>query len=91
MLIYKGGHKVGKGTYWDVRKTHRIDVAQECVLSGGEASTYLRMSSGVMLLSGPIIGFVYVIYLPFIEKKERQEVASPAYDLGREDFPCCSE
>jgi hypothetical protein len=44
-----------------------------------------------MLLSGPIIGFVYVIYLPFIEKKERQEVASPAYDLGREDFPCCSE
>ena len=66
MLTYKGGHKVGKGTYWDVRNGHRIDVAQEGVLPGSDASTYLRVSSGVMLLSGPIIGLLYVVFLPFI-------------------------
>lgn len=66
MLTYKGGHKVGKGTYWDVRDGHRIDVAQEGVLPGSDASTYLRMPSGVMLLSGPVIGLLYVVFLPFI-------------------------
>ncbi len=66
MLTYKGGHKVGKGTYWDIRNGHRVDVAQEAVLPGGEASSYLRMPSGVMLLSGPIIGLFYVLFLPFI-------------------------
>lgn len=66
MLTYKGGHRVGKGTYWELRNGRRVDVADEVVLPGDEASTYLRMPSGVMLLSGPIIGLLYVIALPFI-------------------------
>jgi hypothetical protein len=66
MLTNRGGHKVGKGTYWDLRKGHRIDIAHEGVLPGNETETYFRMSSGVMLLSGPIIGLVYAILMPFI-------------------------
>jgi hypothetical protein len=66
MLTYKGGHKVGKGTYWDVRSGQRVDVAQESVLPGGEATKYLRLPVGVMLLSGPFIGLLYVVFLPFI-------------------------
>ena len=27
MLTYKGGNKVGKGTYWDLANGRRIDVA----------------------------------------------------------------
>jgi hypothetical protein len=66
MLTYRGGHKVGRGTYWDLRSGHRTDIADEGVLPGNAASTYLKMSSGVMVLLGPIIGLIYVISLPFI-------------------------
>ncbi len=66
MLTYKGGHKVGKGTYWDLASGRRIDVFSETVLAGGGTATYVRLSSGVMLLSGPIIGLLYAVLMPFI-------------------------
>ncbi len=66
MLINKGGHMVSKGTYWDLRKGHRIDIADEGMLPGNETSTYLRMPVGVMLLLGPIIGLLYAILMPII-------------------------
>ena len=66
MLTTKGGHKVGKGTYWDLRKGHRIDISHEGVLPGDETATYFRMSSGVMLLFGPIVGLLYAILMPVI-------------------------
>ncbi len=66
MLTTKGGQKVGKGTYWDLRKGHRIDIALEGVLPGDESATYFRMSSAVVLLLGPIIGLLYAILMPFI-------------------------
>ncbi|HTP05644.1 MAG TPA: hypothetical protein VMM54_10900 [Nitrospirota bacterium] len=65
MITYKGGQKVGKGTYWDLANGRRIDVPREAVLAGGTA-TYVKMSSGVMLLSGPVIGLLYSILMPFI-------------------------
>ena len=64
MLTYKGGNKVGKGTYWDLANGKRIDVAGEGVLAG--TATYVRMPSAVMLLSGPIIGLIYAILMPVI-------------------------
>ena len=66
MFINKGGHRVSKGTYWDLRIGQRIDIADEGMLPGDETSTYLRITPGVMLLSGPIIGLLYVILMPFI-------------------------
>jgi len=66
MLTYKGGYKVGKGTYWDLANGRRIDVLNEAVLDGGGSATYIRMSTGAMLLSGPIIGLLYAILMPFI-------------------------
>lgn len=66
MLTTKGGHRVGKGTYWDLRKGHRIDISHEGVLPGDETATYFRISSGVMLLLGPIVGLLYVILMPII-------------------------
>ncbi len=66
MLTYKGGHTVGKGTYWDLTSGRRIDVLNETVLAGGGTATYVRMSSGVMLLSGPVIGLLYAMLMPFI-------------------------
>jgi hypothetical protein len=36
------------------------------MLPGDAASTYLRMPVAVMLLSGPFIGLLYAILMPFI-------------------------
>lgn len=66
MLKYKAGHRVGKGTYWDLATGTRIDVEQEAILSGSASTSYYRIPAGVMLLAGPIIGLLYVISLPFI-------------------------
>lgn len=66
MLTYKGGNKVGKGTYWDLAHGRRIDVASEGVLAGEGTATYFRMSSAVMLLSGPVIGLLYAVLMPII-------------------------
>lgn len=66
MRTYKGGNKVGEGTYWDLSKGHRMDIEKEGILSGDSSSTYYRIPSGLLLLAGPIIGLLYVILLPFI-------------------------
>ena len=66
MLTYKGGNRVGKGTYWNLRKGLRVDVVEDDILPGDTASTFLRMPVAVMLLSGPFIGLLYAILMPFI-------------------------
>ncbi len=66
MLTYKGGHTVGQGTYWDLASGKRVDVYGEAVLAGGGRATYVRMSPGAMLLSGPVIGLLYAVTMPFI-------------------------
>ncbi len=66
MLKYKGGHKAGKGTYWNLSTGNRIDIADESALPGDNKSTYIRFPPSVMLLLGPILGLVYVIFLPII-------------------------
>ena len=45
--------------------SRRIDVLKEAVLAGGTA-TYVKIPLGVMLLSGPVIGLLYTIVMPFI-------------------------
>ncbi len=65
MLTYQGGNTVGKGTYWDLSSGRRIDVVRADVLAGS-GKTYVRMSPVVMLLSGPVIGLLYTILMPFI-------------------------
>lgn len=66
MFTYKGGSRVGRGTYWDLRIGLRVDVAEEDILPGDGASSYLKMPVAVMLLSGPIIGLLYAILMPVI-------------------------
>jgi hypothetical protein len=41
-------------------------VVNEDVLAGKGTATYVRMSSTVMLLTGPFIGLLYAILMPFI-------------------------
>ncbi len=76
MLTYKGGHQVGKGTYWDLSNGRRTDIAQEGILPGSDASTYIKASAGIMLLASPVIGLLYVVFLPLIGTATLAAVAS---------------
>lgn len=66
MLKYSGGERVGKGTYWNLSSGRRTDVPNEDILPGDKKSTFLRVPSGLMLILGPILGLLYVIFLPFV-------------------------
>ena len=63
-MMYKGGKKVDKGTYWNPADGHRVDMRGEGVLPGGPDTTYLRMPPGGMILMAPVVGLLYVIFLP---------------------------
>lgn len=64
MLIYKGGQKTGKGTYWDMGTGRRVDILEEEILPGVIKTVYLRLSPFAMLLLSPILGLFYVLFLP---------------------------
>ena len=64
MLITKGGQRAGKGTYWNPSDGHRVDILDGEVLPGGSGATYLRMPAGGMLAIAPVVGLLYVIFLP---------------------------
>ena len=66
MLQYKGGQKVGKGTYWNLSNGTRVDISGEGILPGNGRASYTRFPPGIVLLAGPVIGLIYVIALPFI-------------------------
>jgi hypothetical protein len=66
MRKYKGGQKVGKGTYWNFSDGTRVDMPDEGTLPGNGSATYTRFPPGIVLLGGPVIGLCYVIALPFM-------------------------
>jgi hypothetical protein len=66
MLRYPGGTTVTKGTYWNLGNGERAVLGSEGVLPGNSRSTYLKAPAIVMVLMGPILGFFYVLILPFI-------------------------
>jgi hypothetical protein len=66
MLRHKGGHKVGKGTYWNFSTGERVDIADEGVLPGNGKTVYYRLPASGILIMGPVIGLIYAAFLPFI-------------------------
>lgn len=66
MLINRGGRKAGRGTYWNPSDGHRVDIAGEATLPGGEKTVYLKMPAGGMIILAPLTGLLYVITLPIL-------------------------
>ncbi len=66
MLIHRGSHKVGRGTYWNISNGQRIEVGGEDTLPGDSHAVYIKMSGAMMLLAGPVLGLMYAVFLPFI-------------------------
>lgn len=66
MSKHSGGHKVEKGTYWDLGNGRRVDIDEEGVLPGDSKTIYAKIPPGLMLVLGPLVGLLYVVFLPFI-------------------------
>lgn len=66
MLAYQGGTAVRRGTYWNLSNGMREVLESDGMLPGKPATRYLKAPPIVMVLIGPVIGFFYVLILPFI-------------------------
>lgn len=61
-----GGETVGKGNYWNISNGERVHMNVEGTLPGDEKTSYYKLPPVVMLLSAPILGLLYAVFLPFI-------------------------
>lgn len=67
MLGYRGGTRVRCGYYWSPAGWEVIPVPREGGhLPGGADHRYFRVPVGLLLLLAPVMGGVYVVFLPFI-------------------------
>lgn len=65
-MLYRGGHKVGTGTYWNVMNGRRVELKEAGILPGEERAIYIKAPGIVVLLAAPILGLIFAIFLPFI-------------------------
>ena len=64
MLINKGGTPVERGLYWSPLDGQRITMHEDGVLPGDESGNYLRMSPFSLLVIAPVMGLMFVTFLP---------------------------
>ncbi len=64
MFMTKGGMVVEKGLYWNPMDGQRVALREEGILPGDEGRSYLKMSPLGLLVIAPLLGMMYVIFLP---------------------------
>ncbi len=67
MRQHKGGEKVPGGFYWK-QNNWEIEVVKgdEGTLPGKTDATYVRIPTLAMLLAAPVMGGLFVVFLPFL-------------------------
>ncbi len=67
MRQHEGGDKVPGGFYWK-QNNWEIEVVKgdEGTLPGNADTTYVRIPTVAMLLGAPVMGGLFVIFLPFL-------------------------
>jgi len=65
-LLKSGGQRAGPGVYWDFVNGECVELEHSDTLPGGETARYLRAPTWLVLLSAPILGLAFVLFLPFI-------------------------
>lgn len=67
MKRYEGGNEVKGGFYFNTRQKDLVTVEKDFgMLPGDETDTYVKVPLLFMLTAGPVIGLIYVIFLPFV-------------------------
>ena len=65
-MLTTGGNTAGAGTYWNVMSGERIDLAEDGRLPGGENDRYLKAPAALAVATGPALGLVFAVFLPFV-------------------------
>lgn len=65
-MRYTAGQNVGPGFYWNPSTGEQHNVRSKATLPGAPGEIYLRLPRGAMLLIAPILGGVFVMFLPVI-------------------------
>lgn len=66
MLTWRGEQKAVAGTYWDILTGERFTIRDQEMLPGTASTRYIKASSTMVLLLGPILGLIFAIFMPFI-------------------------
>ncbi|RMF90875.1 MAG: hypothetical protein D6736_06010 [Nitrospinota bacterium] len=66
MTRYHGGERVKAGYYWNISRWEIVTVPPPGGVLPGEHASYLRLPLLLVALFAPLIGGLYVIFLPFI-------------------------
>lgn len=67
MTRHTGGNDVKSGFYWNLAKWELTTIPREGgPLPGGGDDRYLRVPVVAMLLLAPVMGGLYVVFLPFV-------------------------
>jgi hypothetical protein len=65
-MAHKGGTKVNYGFYWSVQAWDMAMIpAEGGLLPGGSDRNYMRIPTVLFLLMAPVMGALYVVFLPF--------------------------
>lgn len=66
MEKYHGRHAAPAGTYFNARQLSFVSLRREDALPGSDTDEYRRVPSLVMLVAAPLLGGLYVVFLPLI-------------------------
>ncbi|MCL5962696.1 MAG: hypothetical protein M1358_25865 [Chloroflexi bacterium] len=65
VTLYKANEGVGGGTYLNLKQGDFINIEEEGgILPGTADVTYVKVPAPAMLVLGPILGLMFVIFLP---------------------------
>jgi len=65
MFLYKGGHTVKKGTYWESEKNEKIVLKEEGLLPGSGKDLYFRLPESYLLIPLFILGLALSMAFPY--------------------------
>lgn len=66
MRQHRGGEQVEAGLYFNLRQLSFKSVDEAGPLPGAPGEVYRRVPTLLLLVVGPVLGLVYVVFLPFI-------------------------
>jgi hypothetical protein len=65
MFLYKGGHTVKKGTYWESEKNEKIVLKESGFLPGGDKDIYFRLPESYLLIPLFLLGLALSMAFPY--------------------------
>jgi hypothetical protein len=66
MKTYTGGKNAKEGFYFNLKTKEIVSIEKKWALPGAITDRYIRIPTLAMLIVGPVLGLIYVIFLPFI-------------------------